>query len=107
SNAVSGAQVTATLPAYMKWTGVVSPADANITYNSVGGLVTWMAGSIPQNADIGSGAKQVSFQVALTPNVSQVGSVPMIMSESSITGLDSFTNATIKNGAPSLSTRTT
>lgn len=107
SNNISGTQVTATIPAYMRWTGVVSPADANISYNSVGGIITWMAGNIPANSDIGTGAKQVSFQLGLTPNINQVGTTPEIMSESIITGLDAFANTTIRNRAPSLSTRTT
>jgi hypothetical protein len=107
SNTISGAQVTATIPQYMRWTGTVSPSDAQITYNPVGGQITWMAGGIPQNAGVGAGAKQVAFQLALKPTQSQIGSSPDIMGESTIVGLDAFTGATIRNSASNLSTRTT
>lgn len=107
SNVVTGAQVTASLPAYMKWTGEISPDNANISYNQTGGIITWQVGEVPRNADIGSGAKQVAFKVSLQPSVGQVGQEPQILSETKITGTDVFTGATLQNTAPSLSTRTT
>ena len=105
SNNITGAKVTATLPPYIAWTGVTIPADADIVYNPTGGTITWNAGTIPKNADIGSGAKQVVFQVKLKPSANQVGSAPELVSTADITGLDSFTGATIKTSARSVDTR--
>ncbi|HEY4500185.1 MAG TPA: hypothetical protein VJH25_00135 [Candidatus Paceibacterota bacterium] len=107
SNVVIGTRVSASLPAYMTWTGKISPEDANISYNPIGGIITWQVGEMPRNADIGSGAKQAAFQVSLQPSVGQVGEVPQILSEAEITGVDVFTGATLENSAPTLSTRTT
>ncbi len=107
SNIVTGARVTAILPAYVTWTGKVSPENTSISYNPVGGIVTWQVGEVPRNADIGSGAKQIAFQVSLLPSANQAGEVPEIVSRSSITGVDSFTSVTLQNNAPALSTRTT
>jgi hypothetical protein len=107
TNVVSSARVVATLPAYMTWTGTISPADANISYNPTGGVITWNVGELPRNALVGSGAKQVAFQVSLQPSVGQVGQAPEIISAAKIQGIDVFTGATIQNSAPSLSTRTT
>ncbi len=107
SNVVTGARITAILPAYVAWTGKMSPEDAGISYNPTGGTVTWQVGEVPRNADIGSGAKQVAFQVSLLPSANQVGEAPEILSRSSIAGVDSFTGATLQNNAPPLSTRTT
>jgi hypothetical protein len=106
SNNITGAKVTANLPAYVSWTGAVSPADANITYNPTGGGIVWNVGSVPRNASVGSGAKQVSFQVALRPSANQIGTVPDIVSATTITGTDVFTGVNIQNGTPALSTRT-
>jgi len=106
SNAITGAKVTATLPQYVKWTGVTSPADASISYDEQSGLVTWNAGVIPPNATTGSGAKQVTFQISVTPLLSHANSAPPVMGQAKITGLDTFTGATLQNTAPSLSTRT-
>jgi len=107
SNVVTSTQITASIPAYMTWTGNISPADANISYDPNGGIITWQAGDIPKNADVGSGAKQVAFQISLQPSISQIGDAPEILSISKITGIDVFTGANLKNSAPSLSTRTT
>jgi hypothetical protein len=105
SNNITGAKVTATLPPNVSWKGVTIPTDANITYNPTGGVVTWLAGTIPKNADIGSGAKQVAFQISLKPSANQLGKVPELVSTADITGLDSFTGATIKTSAGAVTTR--
>jgi hypothetical protein len=105
SNNITGAKVTATLPPYVSWTGVTIPADANISYNPTGGEIAWFVGTIPRNADIGSGAKQVAFQIKLKPSANQIGTSPDLISTAEITGLDSFTGATIKTAAGTVNTR--
>ncbi|MEK7607352.1 MAG: hypothetical protein AAB484_00265 [Patescibacteria group bacterium] len=107
SNIVIGTQVSASLPAYMTWMGKINPEDANISYNPTGGIITWQVGEMSRNADIGSGAKQVAFQISLRPSVGQIGEAPQILSEAKIMGVDVFTGATLQNNAPTLSTRTT
>lgn len=106
SNSITGARVEATLPPYVTWTGVISPSDASITYNPTGGGIVWNVGALPRNAAVGSGAKQVAFQVSLKPAANQVGTAPDLVSQASITGTDTFTGATLRNSAQSLSTRT-
>jgi hypothetical protein len=106
SNNVTGARVTASIPAYVKWRGVVSPVDASISYDPTGGGIVWDIGAVPRNADIGSGAKQVYFQLTLRPSANQVGSVPILVNESIVRGTDVFTGVTIENKAPALTTRT-
>lgn len=107
SNSISDARVTAVLPAYAGFTEIISPQGASVTYEPTGGRVTWRAGDIPANADIGTGAKQVMFQVVVTPNLSHIGMAPDIMGPTTIEGTDSFTGATVRNTAPALTTRTT
>ncbi len=107
SNIIIGARVSASLPAYMTWTGKISPENTDISYNPTGGIITWQVGEVPRNADIGSGAKQVAFQISLQPSIIQVGEAPQILSEAKIVGVDVFTGATLQNSAPTLSTRTT
>ena len=106
SNTITGAKVTATLPPYVSWTGAVSPADANISFDPNAGGVVWNVGSVPRDADIGSGAKQVYFQVALKPSANQSGTVPEIVGPARVTGTDVFTGVALENTAASLTTRT-
>jgi len=107
SNSISDAEVRAVLPAYVKWLSKVSPAQASVTYNPVGGEVVWLAGDVPKNADVGAGAKEVSFQVVLVPNASQRGTAPILVGDAVVTGIDDFTGVTLRNTAPGLTTRTT
>ncbi|HEY9480998.1 MAG TPA: hypothetical protein VIR98_02070 [Candidatus Paceibacterota bacterium] len=107
TNPVTGARVSATLPPYAKWMGVTSPTDANITYDEATGAVSWLVGELPRNADIGSGAKQVAFQISFTPSANQVGTAPELLSASAISGTDTFTNAILQNSAGALTTRIT
>jgi hypothetical protein len=91
SNNVNGVVVKAALPSYVKWLGSVSPADENIVYNPLGGEIIWTVGDIPAGSGILTKAREVAFQVALTPSISQIGQHPILISDSSISGSDVFT----------------
>lgn len=103
SNTVSNAQVRATLPSYVKWLGVTSDAE-KIAYNPVGGEVLWNIGSIAPNAQ-GISSKEIAFQVAFVPSVSQINTVPTIVNEAVLTGEDDFTGLTLRDVRSSLNTR--
>ncbi len=105
SNNITGARVTAALPPQVSWTSVIAPAEAGITYDSSNGTITWVVGAVPRNALVGSGARQVAFQVSLRPSANQIGTAPQIIGESTIVGTDTFANVTIKNTSPALTTR--
>lgn len=101
SNSVSNVQVVGILPQGVEWLGKWSPSDANLSYNSVGGQVTWLVGDLQPNG----AAKQVSFQVGLTPSLTQAGTAAELLSQTQITGVDAFAGVTVRSTASSLSTR--
>lgn len=107
ANSVSGAEVKATLPFYVKYLGVVSPAGENISFNAATSEVLWSPGQVSAGTGFSKDAKEVSFQVELTPSVSQVGSAPQLLSETVLTGVDNFTNSNLKSTRNSLNTRLT
>lgn len=95
ANAVANASVTATLPSYVKWLGGVG----SISYNPVGGSVTWNVG------DLAAGeSASVTFDVGVTPSLSQVGTSPTIITNQRIYGIDRFTRAQIERIAQPLTT---
>jgi hypothetical protein len=104
-NAVANAVVTATLPSYVRWTGAVSPQGANVSYDSTTRAITWRIGDVP--AATSGSAREVAFQVALTPSVSQAGTAPVILGEARISGADRFTGTTVSSVRPALTTRIT
>jgi hypothetical protein len=102
SNDVKDARVISRLPSYVTWTGKISPPDARVTYNPVGGEVMWDIGAVPARTGYDLPVKEVAFQVALTPSLSQVGDSPILVNDQRLTGLDRFTNTVIETGRGAL-----
>ena len=104
ANPVSNAQVTATLPPYVKWLGVSSPSTEALTYDQNSGLVTWNAGNVPAYTDA-SHRKEVAFQISFIPSITQVQQTPTLVNQASLTGVDSFTTAQLQAQQDYLTTR--
>lgn len=96
SNPVSKAQVKSSLPSYMRYVRTVSPATESVVYNEATREIIWNAGSIQKGASITNTGKEVAFQVAFTPSLSQIGATPIIINEALLTGHDDFANVDIK-----------
>jgi hypothetical protein len=106
SNIVDNTTVTATLPSYVRWVGQISPINEDISFNPVGGQITWNVGSIKPKADVSSaGQREVAFQVALLPSLSQIGNAPVLVNEQTIKGNDRFSETTIQSVKKELTTR--
>jgi hypothetical protein len=102
-NTVAGAQITAALPAYVRFTGKTSPSDGSITYNDTTRTVSWSAGDVAS----GSANKTAAFQIALTPSTTQQGTSPVLLFAQQVTAVDRFTQRTISGSVPELTTQTT
>jgi len=105
SNDIAGARVQANLPSYVKWQNMISPSSNDISFNENTGEIIWNIGNVPAGTGLSLQRKEVSFQVALTPSVSQVGDIPVLVSEALLTGRDVFTGTTIKSSRGAVSTR--
>ena len=95
TNNVLNTKVTSSLPSYMKWLGVTSPVTEDISYDSIGNQIVWNIGTIKSGSGMTLPAREVSFQISLTPSLSQVGSAPDILNQAVISGTDSFTNTDV------------
>jgi len=105
SNAVSNAEVTATLPAYVKWLGVISPTTEDIIYDKKTGLLTWNVGSVSANTTGTSQLREAAFQISFTPSITQVGQSPTLVGKASLTATDSYTSAPLTSDQDILTTR--
>ena len=105
ANNISRAQLTATLPAWVNFLGPVSPASEGLTYNALNRTVVWNISRIPKGTGITTAARSVSFQVSFKPSLSQVGSTPVLMSESLLTGYDDFAKVEVTVSRSELNTR--
>jgi hypothetical protein len=104
SNTVDDVRVMASLPTYVRYVGTVSPQSESLTFNSIGGTVVWDIGTLEPTAP-GSVGREVSFQIALTPSITQVGDTLILLNEQSVTGTDRFTNVPVGSNRPALNSR--
>ena len=104
SNNVSDVIVKTTLPTYVKWVGVTSPGNENISFNNAGGEVVWDVGNVERGAGVTSSAREVAFQVSFLPSVSQVNKSPQLSGEVVLTGTDTFTGTVIIDKVKGFST---
>ncbi len=96
SNTVTKAQARSALPIYVSWVGPVAGGNENLSYNATTREVIWNIGTVASNTGTGS-TREATFIIALKPSLSQVGSVPQLMKEIYLSGVDSFTGTTIKS----------
>ncbi len=105
SNAVSNPKVSAVLPSYVTWQNVFIPTTEKITFDPVTREIAWYPGTIPANAGIAVQAREVGFQIGFEPSIGQVGTAPILMGASTVTGLDSWSGAQVGATQPTITTK--
>ncbi len=105
SNTISNTRVTTTLPSYVRYIGGVSPAGESVTFDQGSRKLTWNLGDLKAGAGFSTQAESVSFQIGLTPSLSQAGSVPNLTSVISAEGDDRFTGSKTSTSAQAPTTR--
>lgn len=91
-NDIDGARVTAILPSYVIWTGKTSPTAEKMVYDPDSRQVTWEIGKVFAGGGTAGSLRQVSFQVALTPSLSQLRSAPNLLNLAQFEARDTFTS---------------
>lgn len=104
SNNVSKAQIQSSLPNLVRFVGTTSPSSEDLTYNASTKIITWNIGKISKGTGISSPTREVSFQIAFTPSLSQVGTMPYIINDSFLSGTDDFAKVGVKVSRPALNT---
>jgi len=97
-NDLTDAIVNTSLPVYVEWMDSMQ-GDGDLIYNDVSKQLEWRAGNILSGA-----RKEISFQVAITPSTSQVGSTPILLRTQSLRASDRFTDERLQGEAESLNT---
>jgi hypothetical protein len=97
ANAIANTTVTATLPPYVEW----QSSTTGVTYNDNDRTVTWVAGDM--NANV---TKSASFTIGITPSVSQLSSVPILLNALKVSAYDRFIRGTIEKPQQPVTTGT-
>ncbi len=96
ANNISKGEVHTTIPAWIRFTGLSAPGAEDLSYNSATREIIWSVGSIGKGTGITGAAREVSFQVEFTPSLSQVGTLPILVNETVLTGHDDFANVDVR-----------
>jgi len=104
ANNISGVEVRGVLPAYVKWTGAVSPTKENIIFNRNTNEVVWNAGDIPAGTGVATAPREAAFQVTLTPSLTQVKTTPTLISNIHFKATDAFTNEVLTDEKANITT---
>lgn len=90
-NALANVSASAVLPSYVRF--INSPASG-VSYNASSRVVTWNVGDVAA-----AQAKTASFQIGFTPSLSQVGSLPVLISDQRVYGYDRFVRGGVEGTA--------
>lgn len=99
SNDIQNGQVSAVLPLNVRWLNNFSPNNENVTYDSAARRITWGLGTVASGD-----TRSLSFQVALTPSLSQVNTPATLLEESTFLGYDTFAGRNVTLSQPALDT---
>ncbi|MCX6718164.1 MAG: hypothetical protein NTY81_00975 [Candidatus Staskawiczbacteria bacterium] len=96
-NDAKNVKVKATLPKNVSLTGQIMPQDesSNFSYDSASREIVWSSGDILAGTGVNGDPVTLSFQVSLTPDSSQKGSVASLIGPAQISGENQFTNTTV------------
>jgi hypothetical protein len=104
SSSVGNAKVVATLPAYTKWVGSVSPTGESVFYDQNNGTVTWDIGSLSTYTIGSSRRRELYFQVSFEPGVDLIGQIPTLVGEAELTAIDNYTGVNLSDRQDFLTT---
>lgn len=94
----------AKLPLSVEWLGVVSPTSESLTYNPDGRTLEWSLGTVSEGTGTTRPAREVAFQVRLTPSVSQLNTLAHLIDDIGIIGQDSRAGTSVLDSMTSITT---
>lgn len=98
SNDLTDIEVTAVLPAGIKWQDAYTiPEDTELEYNGRTKEMVWKIDKLPAATGFLIPVYEAVFQIALTPSITQIGTTPVLIDESSLKGTDVFTEELLES----------
>ncbi len=105
SNDISKLQINSSLPQWIEFVDLISGPDDNFYYNPSKREIIWNIDKFKKGVGAIKKEKEVIFQIAFTPVFSQIGTLPILINDASLTGFDDFAKVDIRINKMPLSTR--
>jgi len=103
-NDVKNVKVKATLSPGVKLTGRISPENSRLTFDSQSKEIIWELGDLQAGTGNIVPAPNVAFQISFTPDFSQRGLIPLLVSQAKIIGEDYWTEEFLEVTSPAIDT---
>lgn len=95
SNQAKNGVLVTRIPPYITYVGNAVPQSEALSYNASTREITWNVGDISAQAGVTAPTREVSFQIELRPSISQIGTQPTIVYDSTLKAIDRFTGANL------------
>jgi len=105
ANDLMDTKIIASLPPYVSKENLVVPEDSDLQFDEKNATIIWNTGDVTAGTGIIMPAKEVSFQISFTPNLTQVGESPILINTANVSATDSFTGERISAEISALTTR--
>jgi len=103
-NDVKNVKIKATLSSGVKLTGRISPENSRLTFDSQSKEIIWELGDLQAGTGNITPAPNVAFQISFTPDFSQRGLIPLLVSQAKIIGEDYWTGGNLEVTSPAIDT---
>ncbi len=103
-NDVKNVKIKATLSPGVKLTGRISPENSRLTFDSQSKEIIWELGDLQVGTGKITPAPNVAFQISFTPDFSQRGLIPLLVSQAKIIGEDYWTEEFLEVTIPAIDT---
>ena len=103
-NDVKNVKIKATLSPGVKLTGRISPENSRLTFDSQSKEIIWEIGDLQAGTGKITPAPNVAFQISFTPDFSQRGLIPLLVSQAKIIGEDYWTGENLEVTSPAIDT---
>jgi hypothetical protein len=105
TSTINNATITGSLGPNVSFTGRQSVAQGSaISYNTSTSTISWNTDALSPTLSPSSQIIGVAFEVALTPNETQIGTTPILMHDIQITGTDAITGAFVSTYGANINT---
>ncbi|MCX6713402.1 MAG: hypothetical protein NTY66_04325, partial [Candidatus Vogelbacteria bacterium] len=104
SNDLKDIAVEGTIPLGVSWVGLTSPGTENVSFDEKTRRIRWDVGEVKAGTGIESPVRNAFFQLKLVPSANQVGKSPVLVENTSLQGLDTWSGSSVEIRADVITT---
>lgn len=105
NNDLKDTLVTATLPVGVDYKNEVFPQGEKVNFDPVARTLSWNVGNLSSGVGFAYSPREVSFKVGIIPSITQISSVPDLLSGLNMSATDTYTETQVTSQISSVNVR--